>query len=356
MVKDNELNPGKILDIMLSDLETTIATVEQQDLELIADTKVSWLQAFEDALKFLNWSDRLIVEYNPAIWRISRYPVGLRLFSYPWRNVYIFEFGTPNSVFPFDCFDSKEAKLGVMLHEIAHFIDDHRWGFDIKGVTVESRKYVTREQRAELLAFCAYPQGIFEANKSMIRMTAKMANMDMLNAEVLASFAVVETLGRIGMNRSNDLIGYFKEIEDKEFSIHTILETYISNYVFALAGLTTSPDLNESEHYGIKKSKDLALATRNLCDYLRKRIDLLSLQKTLRKSNYKVRTDSIISNYSPLSSTDFGLLNIDLAKENVSRARKVFDCCSQWNCLTDLRQVLEEVEAWLDDWKPGSSS
>ncbi|MDD1758297.1 MAG: hypothetical protein LUQ22_06145, partial [Methanotrichaceae archaeon] len=340
----------------LSDLESTMATVEQQDLELIADTKGSWLQAFEEALNFLNWSDRLIVEYNPAIWRISRYPVGLRLFSYPWRKVYIFEFGTPNSVFPFDCFDSKEAKLGVMLHEIAHFIDDSRWSFDLRGVSEESRKYVTREQRAELLAFCAYPQGIFEANKSMIRMTAKMTNLDMLNTDVLTSFAVVETLGRIGMNRSNDPMDFFREIEDKGFSMHMILETYISNYVFALAGLTTSPDLNESEYYGIKKSKDLALATRNLCDYLCKRIDLMSLEETLRKFNYKVRVDSVISNYSPLSSIDFALLNIDLAKENVSRARKAFNCCSQWNFLTDLRQVLEEVEAGLEDWKPGSSS
>ncbi|MCJ7445225.1 MAG: hypothetical protein MUO26_12010 [Methanotrichaceae archaeon] len=133
---------------MLSDLETTIATIEQQNLKLITGIKERWQRAFEEASTLLKWNDQLIVEYNPAIWRISRYPVGLRLFSYPWKNVCIFEFGTPNYAFPFDCFESEEAKLGVMLHEIAHFIDDCYWDFDLRNVTIESRNYVTREQRA----------------------------------------------------------------------------------------------------------------------------------------------------------------------------------------------------------------
>jgi hypothetical protein len=339
---------------MLSDLETTIAIIEQQDIELIASIKEGWQWALEKALGLLKWNDQLVVEYNPAIWRISRYPVGLRLFSYPWKNVFIFEFGTPNHVFPFDCFESKEAKFGVMLHEIAHFIDDDYCGFDLRSVIEESRNYVTREQRAELLAFCSYPQGIFEANKSLITATIRNANLDPMDADDLLAFSAIETLGRIGMNRSDNLINFFRELDDKGTFICGILENYVSNYVFSLAGLTPCPDLNESKNFGIKKSRVLAFVTRRLNEYLRKRIDLSSLEDSLKSLNYKVHAEGAISDYNPLRCIDFRFLDVELAESNISPAKLVFDETSSWNCFADLGEALERIEAILCTLEPAN--
>ncbi len=125
------------------------------------------------------------------------------------------------------------------------------------------------------------------------------------------------------------------------------MKAYISTYVFSLAGLTGSPSLNESKDYGIKKSKSLSLATRSLYEYLGKRIDLPSLEFSLKKLYYKVQTDIVISGYNPLSCIDFSLLNFELAKRNLSRARRVFNKSSHWNCFNDLGEALEKVETML---------
>jgi len=333
---------------MLSDLETTIAIIEQQNIELIADIKERWQWAFEEALRLLKWDDQLVVEYNPAIWRISSYPVGLRLVSYPWKKVFIFEFGTPNCVFPFDCFESKDAKLGVILHEISHFIDDVHCGLDLRGMIEDSRNYVTREQRAEFLAFCSYPQGIFEANKSLITATIRNSNLDRMDADDLIAFSAIETLGRIGMGRSDNLIKFFKEFKEKGIFVDEILEKYVSNYVFSLAGLTPCRDLNESKIFGIKKSRALALATRRLTEYLRNGIDLSLLEDSLKRLDYKVHADIAILGNDPSKCIDFRFLDIDLAERIVSQARLAFDKTSSWNCFDDLREALENIEGIFD--------
>ncbi len=145
--------------LMLSDLESAMALVEGQELEAVSAVKDGWQQALEDASKILKWPEGFTIQYNPAIWRGSRYTVGIRLLSNPFDDILIFEFSTPNYVLPFDCFASPNAKVGVMLHEIAHRIDDARWGFDLRGLRREAGDYITREQRAELLAFACCAAG-----------------------------------------------------------------------------------------------------------------------------------------------------------------------------------------------------
>jgi hypothetical protein len=153
---------------MLSDLEAAIVSVEGQDPIKVLGVKDAWEKARAKASSIIYWPDKLIVQYNPAIWRISRFPVGIRLFSSPWSRVFVFEFASPNSRLPFDCFPNEDAKLGVMVHELAHFIDDNAWNFDLPALVRESREYVTREQRGELLAFAGAPCSIFHANQSLI--------------------------------------------------------------------------------------------------------------------------------------------------------------------------------------------
>lgn len=113
---------------MLSDMESAIAFIEKQDTGIISNIKDEWRSALEEASKLLPCPEKLLVEYNPAIWRVSRHPVGIRLVSSPWGTYFIFEFAAPNNMLAFDIFDSMEAKTGVMAHELAHLIDDKRWG------------------------------------------------------------------------------------------------------------------------------------------------------------------------------------------------------------------------------------
>ena len=334
---------------MLNDLESVIASIENQDPEVISKVKDNWQKAFKNASSILCCPENFIVEYNPAIWRISRFPVGIRLISYPWRNVFIFEFAFPNSRFPLDYFSSEIAKTGVMVHELAHFIDDVRWGFDFRQLFKESRDYVTREQRAELLAFAGCPQGIIEANKCLIESTLIELGYEPTDFfPHLGSIAAVETLGRIGMNRQDDLIRFYRDMEDASVPVHKILKAYISSFIFSLAGLTTAPNLNENDAYGIKRATDLQLARMWLCRYLREKVSLQSLECMLGKLGYKVRVDSLIPDYNPLSCIDFQNLNLKLARDNISSTGSKLRDVGNWRCFDDLRNALEEVDMRLE--------
>lgn len=332
---------------MLSDMESAIALVEDQDPETISKVKDSWHLALAESSKVLSWPDRLIVEYNPAIWRISRHPVGIRLISSPWEKIFIFEFATPNFVIPFDCFPSIESKTGVMFHEIAHLIDDRRWGFDLRKLARDSSEYVTREQRAELLGFSGNPLGIFEANKALIESTMKKLGYDPAElGEYLMPLAAVETLGRIGMERSDDIVGFYAEIEANVFPVHTVLEEYLAMNVFSLAGLTTEPGQNDSDAHGIKRSRDLASARVWLCEYLKGNIGIRNLEKKLGDLNYKVKIDPAIQGYNPVSSIDLKHLDPVLAEKNISSAIQIFQYEVPWKCFEDLLEALEKIDAW----------
>jgi len=330
---------------MLSDLEAAIVSVEGLDPDIVSGVKDAWEKAHAKAANILYWPDKLIVEYNPAIWRIARFPVGIRLFSSPWSRIFVFEFATPNSRLPFDCFPSQEAKLGVMVHEIAHFIDDHRWNFDLPALIRESREYITREQRAELLAFVGAPCSIFHANQSLVESTMQGLGLpkEKFQQEIRA-MAAVETLGRIGMERSGDLVKFYEEIGELGLPAHRILEEYLSTNAFCLAGLTTTPHLNESRDYGIKKARDLHAARADLCRYLRGQLDLSSLRSELKELGYKVSKDETIKEYKPLSCIEFSSLRAELGEETRSKARAFFQEYAAWSCFQDLERCLEDIE------------
>lgn len=222
-------------------------------------------------------------------------------------------------------------------------------GFDFRQLFKESRDYVTREQRAELLAFAGCPQGIFEANKCLIESTLIELGYEPADFfPYLGSIAAVETLGRIGMNRHDDLIRFYRDMEDAGVPVHKILNAYISSFMFSLAGLTTAPNLNTSDAYGIKRATGLQLARIWLCRYLREEVSLQSLEGMLRKLNYKVRVDSLIPDYNPLSCIDFQNLNLELAKDNRSSTRSKRRDVENWRCFDDLRNALGEIDMSLD--------
>ncbi len=295
-----------------------MALAEQQDTEKIATIKDSWQSALKTCLPLFKNPPEFLVEYNPANWRISRQLVGLRKVSYIGKPYLIFEFSTPNSILPFDCFESPEAKQGVLAHEIAHMIDDARWNFNLEELMFESNNFITREQRAELLAFAASPVAIYEANKALINSTARITGVDI--TEFIEPFAAVETLGRIGLERSYEPTSFFYETE-KKIKIHRILEEYLSSNIFSLAGIVTPPALNNSTNHGIKPTKNLSLARKEVTNYLKNKITRDKLNKRLKNLGYRVKG---ITGYDAFQSVDLNNLNAGLCRKNIEKTLKQF--------------------------------
>ncbi len=320
---------------MLSDIETAMAMVEGQKPEYISEIKDRWQQAVDGALNILKWPNRFAIQYNPAIWRGSRYTVGLRLISDPFGDHITFEFSTPNYLLPFDCFEPMMAKLGVMLHEFAHLIDDEHWGFDLGDLAEEADEFITREQRAELLAFACNPIGVFESNLALVESTARMLRIDLgTQSRVLAA---AETMGHAGLAGESDPVEAFRSVQANGIPADKILEGYLCTFSFSLAGLTTAPGENERRGIGIKRSDDLEKANEWLCRHLRGEVELEELQKLLEGVGYYAFLEE---DYDPLSCIDFAYIDRKAAMENMDRAREYF---AKEACCADLRRAVEAM-------------
>ncbi len=312
-----------------------MALVEGQKLDAVSAVKDEWQQALDEASKILKWPDRFLVQYNPAIWRRSRYLVGMRLLSDPFADHLIFEFATPNYVLPFDCFGPENAKVGVMLHEFCHLIDDERWGFDLGDLAEEAGEFITREQRAELLAFACCPIGVFEANLALVESTARMLGVDL--GKHSRDLAAVETMGHAGLAGEADPIEVFRSVKAEGLPADKILEAYLCTFAFSLGGLTTVPDGNGRPGLGIKRSRDLTQANEWLCQHLRGEMELEKLQELLAGVGYYAFSEE---GYDPLDSLDFAYIDRRAARENIERAREYF---TGEACFEDLRRAVVEM-------------
>jgi hypothetical protein len=324
---------------MLSDLEIAMAMVEGRNLDEVSAVKYGWQTAMEEASKILKWPEGFIVQYNPAIWRRSRYPVGMRLLSDPFADHLIFEFATPNYLLPFDCFLQSSAKVGVMLHELAHLIDDERWGFDLGSLAKEAEEFITREQRAELLAFACCPICVFEANLAMIESTARMLGVEL--REHSKALAAVETMGHAGLAGDTDPVEVFRRVQAQGIPADKVIEEYLCTFAFSLAGLTTTPDQNERQGLGIKRSVDLEQANRWLCRHLRGEMDLQQLLELLESIGYYAFSDE---GHDPLSCLDLAYIDKSTARENIARAKIFFGSDPLFQ---DLVKAVEDLDAML---------
>lgn len=320
---------------MLSDLESAMALVEGQELEAVSSVKDWWQQAMVEASEILKWPERFVVQYNPAIWRGSRYVVGMRLLSDPWSELLIFEFATPNYILPLDCFTEAGAKKGVMLHELAHLVDDNRWGFDLGELRKEAGQFVTREQRAELLAFACSPLEVYQANLALVQSTAWMLGVDL--GQRTKALAAVETAGHAGLPRKVDPIDVYREIQGEGIPMDRVLQAYLCTFVFALAGLATVPDDNLRDDLGIKRSEDLTQANEWQFRHLRGEMGYAELQEWLDGVGYYGFSQK---DYDPLSCLDLSCVDRKTAAENVDGARSYF---GEEPCFADLQIAIERL-------------
>ena len=119
------------------------------------------------------------------------------------------------------------------------------------------------------------------------------------------------------------------------------MERYLWTFVFALAGLTTVPELNDRQGLGIKRSRDLRQANERVCSYLRGEMDLPELEEMLLEIGYYVFPDE---EHDPLGSLDFTWVDRKIARENIALARERFAERAQ---LEDLLGAVEKLEMRL---------
>lgn len=272
----------------LSISERAAAAVENVDEKILRKVKEGWEKALDQVLKDFDFKREIYLEYNPLIWHVAKYPIGIRVYRSIAGIITIIEFSTPNRMIPFDIFHSFESKRAVIAHEIAHIIDDKKWySMDYERIAYEAQNYISREQRAELLAFFYEPLGIIHSNISLIKAASYISRTE-LKDQYMSGYGILEALGRIGMNRTINVPLFFKKMSEyHEDDLSGLLRSHIT-HPYSFAGLITSP---MDEPTGILKISDLIKCREKLINYLKGRLNFQKLDKELKRIGYTTRTE-----------------------------------------------------------------
>ncbi len=156
------------------------------------------------------------------------------------------------------------------------------------------------------------------------------------------AWAAAETVGHAGLTRDVDAIDVFRAMQSSGIPMDELLQAYMCSFVFALAGLTTVPDQNDSQHLGIKRSEDLTRANELLCRHLHGDMELEELQERLLEIGYYVQPDEA---HDPLSSLDLTFVDREAAKEKLEQAKSYF---AGQTCFGDLERAVEKIGARLN--------
>ncbi|MEM4525977.1 MAG: hypothetical protein QXH54_06445 [Methanothermobacter sp.] len=329
--------------MMLTISERAAIAVEQVDESLIAEIKRKWENALDQVLNDLNFKKDIYLEYNPLIWHVSKYPIGTRVYRSIGGTITIIEFSTPNRIIPFDIFSSFESKKAVIAHEIAHILDDQKWySMDYRKIAYEAQNYISREQRAELLAFFYEPLGIIHSNNSLIKVASYISKTSLKDQHVLG-YGILEALGRLGMNRTINVPLFFKKIsEDQNDDLSRLLRAHIT-YPYSFAGLIAPPI---KKTVGIVKVSDLILCREKLINYLKNEISRTELDKELEKRGYITKIDEkkLIENIEEIIIPE--ILKVSSSKR-MKRAKKYIKKLKFPNLKNDMLNALKLCEKFI---------
>ena len=241
------------------------------------------------------------------------------------EHVVYFRF--PNSVINFDMYPSIKSKIGIIAHELlGHLADDDQYyNGDSQEAYSEYAEFVTPEQRANLRVFHVFPEEIymetFDWLCSMLKATGcKIANVN----EMLRVFITNEFLGRCGLKRSDNIIEVIEEVNKSGFNLTKFLVRYSC---LALAGLATSPELNNSKEYGIKRHSEFTDIQREVLNYLERYTDKVR----------EIVTNS--DNYEPIYAVDLRWINRKKALRNFEKILPLWEGEAKkyksWKCFED---------------------
>ena len=323
----------------LSALETAITNRELQEVDEISRVKSEWQKALKKLERTLGRRLNGEIKYDPNRWYEEKAGV---TFSETGKML----FTTPNRVVDFDVYSSFQSKLFAVAHEkFGHIVDAKEYhGGDWIKTTDEFKTFITPEQRVNLRVAHLLPKELYDAQIEVIR---KRFNFSKMDPKELGKYemplALIESLGRIGMQRNDDLLELFSKIQ-------VVTELLMGYDWFCFAGISTPPALNESKEYGIKRMYEFKESIDNIAQYLKGRIPHVKILEILKRLNYKTTIDS---DYKPEYSVGLtGINDLELALENLNRASSYWESVARHNntyhAPEDMANALRSIQAKIE--------
>lgn len=211
---------------------------------LIKKVEKEWKEALEILRDYIaeDYTKRKIV-YDPNI-------------AYSWQSDAAinkegnFLFSTPNEKQTFDSYPSINLKVGMLAHEIlGHSADIDQYYSSHSDLCNDYFRCMSPEQRANLRVMYILPKELYSTHKQRAISVFEFLGINFDLGIYEEPFVTVESLGRAGLERRDDIPKLFKEIY-KERKIP--MDKYINNaIVLAFAGLAIPPSVWIEKDYGI---------------------------------------------------------------------------------------------------------
>ncbi len=305
----------------------------------VAQVKIEWEQAFRMLLHYYENESlkHFRIAYDPVTWFQFKNPALI----YPAERE--MRFSTPNAQIPFDYYPSLLAKFGIMGHNFAYIADiEEYYPHHFSLFLWEQQEYITPLQRANLRAAQFMPDALVEVTREGLRSFLKARG----KANELKSYeeplVTIETLGLMGMPRSDDILTFFKELKEAQESVfETFLET---PYIFSFAGLATPPALNEDKKYGIRRRDDLTRVKMLMSHYMSAELPYEGLKTELEQLGYTTTIEEL--NYKPEDSVDLRWIKLDYALERVKKTAAEYEhkaAHSDYYCYEDMAHALRSI-------------
>ena len=305
----------------------------------IAQLKTEWAEAFRIMLNYYEADvfTRYKIEYNASIWYQFKNPALIFPAEHEMR------FSTPNAQIPFDYYPSLAAKCGILAHNFAYLADiEEYYPYNFPMFLWEQKEYVSPLQRANVRAAQFMPDALIEVTREGLRSFLKARGKASGMGSYEEPLVILETLGLLGMPRSDDIPKFFKELnESNESFFDTFLET---PYIFAFAGLATPPALNDDIKYGIRRREGLTHVKMLLSRYVRAELTSAELSRELEMGGYT--TTVVDSSYNPEDAVDLRWVKLDAALERMKKVISEYEhkaAHSQYNCYADMANALWRI-------------
>jgi hypothetical protein len=296
---------------------------EGQNIHQIFQIEEEWRKALKKLNGYLT-PEYIIDEniiYNPNFWYIPGITIGIdqKKIDFWFRHGIaigtdkdnIINFSTPNKKIPFDIFPGEQAKLGAIAHIAGHLVDKQQYYTNDWENYRDRKTFISNDQRANLRVMHTLPNALYENTRQLIISNFRCLGINPKLGEYEEPLATMEFLGRAGLPRKDNLIGFLKYINDeKELSLDRYLEVF---WTFALAGLAVPPSLNHEKKYGVRTWKELHDIDHEVARYIRGEI------------TEPPNTITCIDDYDPECSVDLRGINKTMALNELDQEISVWE-------------------------------
>lgn len=253
---------------------------EGQNIHQIFQIEEEWQEALKKLNRYLTpeyITDENII-YNPNFWYIPGITIGIdqKKIDFWFRHGIaigtdkdnIINFSTPNKKIPFDIFPGEQAKLGAIAHiAFGHSADKQQYYTNDWENYRDRKTFISNDQRANLRVMHISPNALYETFKQLIISNFRCLGIEPNFGKYEEPLVTMEFLGRAGLPRKDNVIGFLKYINDeKELPFDKYLEMFRT---FIFAGLAVPPNLNQKTEYGIRTLDELRDIDREVARYIR---------------------------------------------------------------------------------------